>query len=94
MRSDQGEGLEGARNQLRSIAAELEAIAYRLLGVHASLPESAAERVLLLDADEMGPAAEVRSVIECVLNDWLHPAIRDLRNVADPPTPEAERGGP
>jgi hypothetical protein len=94
MRSDRGEGVEEARKQLRDVAAELEALAYRLLGVHASLPESAAERVLLLDADEMGPAAEVRALIECVLNDWLQPAVHALRNAADPPAAEAERGDP
>jgi hypothetical protein len=94
MRSDRGEGVEEAKKQLRAIATDLEALAYRLLGVHASLPESVAERVLLQEADEMGPAAEVRAVIECVLNDWLHPAVRDLRNAADPPAAEVERGDP
>ncbi|HVR97032.1 MAG TPA: hypothetical protein VMW27_10480 [Thermoanaerobaculia bacterium] len=93
MQSDRGEGLEGARNQLREIAAELEAIAYRLLGVHASLPDSAVDRVLQLEAADLEPAAEIRAVIQCVLNDSLTPAVRDLRSVAGR-TSEDERGDP
>ena len=31
---------------------------------------------------EMDFATEVRSVIECILNDWLRPAIRDLAAAA------------
>ncbi len=93
MKSEPWEGLEEARQQLRGIAADLETIAYRLLGVHASLPESAAESVPLLEEDEMEATTEIRAVIQCVLSDWLRPAVRDLRDAADVPAAAADEGG-
>ncbi len=62
-----------AREQLRDIAAELGAIRVRLLGIHAGLPA---------EAEEERDVVTVRSVIECVLNDSLEPAIRDLQTAA------------
>jgi hypothetical protein len=59
-----------AREQISEITAELEAIRFRLLGVHASLPPE-------------GLAAEMRTVIECVLADAFEPALRDLRAAVD-----------
>lgn len=69
----------GIREQLRNIAAELEAIRFRLLGVHAVLPAPARGA-----GDEEGDVVTLRSVIECVLGDSLEPAIRDLRTAATP----------
>lgn len=59
-----------AREQISEITAELKAIRFRLLGVHASLPTE-------------GPGAEMRTVIECVLADAIEPALRDLRAAVD-----------
>lgn len=61
-----------AREQLSEIAAEVEAIRFRLLGVHASLPPD-------------GSSLEIRTVIECLLADAFGPALRDLRTLADGP---------
>jgi hypothetical protein len=73
------------RRELLKIADDLETIAFRLRGVQASLRESLAESVQLLDIAEMEPDTELRSVVACVLNDSIEPAIRDLRSVqADP----------
>lgn len=70
-----------ARRELLKIVDDLETIAFRLRGVQASLRESLAEAVQLLDIDEMEPDTELRAVIACVLNDSIEPAIRDLRSV-------------
>lgn len=74
----------GIREQLRAIAAELEAIRFRLLGVRAVLPAPAREA-----GEEEGEVVTLRAVIECVLSDSLEPAIRDLRAGAAPrPDPD------
>jgi hypothetical protein len=81
-----------AKEQLREIVAELEAIRFRLLGIQASLPDSPAERFPPLEQEDMDPWSEIRSIIGCVLNDSIRPAIRDLRNMAGPPpSPEGAR---
>jgi hypothetical protein len=65
--------------QLRDIAAELESIRLRLLGIHEGLPAPEA-------GEEEEEGVTLRSVIECVLNDSLEPAIQDLRAVTAPQT--------
>ena len=62
------------------VAADLEALRFRLLGVHASLP-SAREPDLFSD---------LRAGIECVLEDRLAPAIEALTGLAS----EAEAAPP
>jgi len=73
-----------AKEQLREIVAELEAIRFRLLGIQASLPDSPAARFPALEGDELAPEAEIRAVIGCVLDDSIRPAIHDLRNMVAP----------
>jgi hypothetical protein len=60
------------RAQLGEVAADLEALQFRLLGVHASLPS----------AQEPDLFSEIRAVIECVLADRLNPASEALRGLA------------
>ena len=74
---------EEAQKQLRAIAADLEAIRFRLLGVRACLPVPAAEPAMLVGELDMDVSTEVRSVIECVVHDFIGSAIRDLRSAAD-----------
>jgi hypothetical protein len=74
--------LRAARRDVLKIADELEAVALRLRGVQASLPEPVEEVVRLLDIERLDPVAELRAVIDCVIGDQLVPAIRDLRNAA------------
>jgi hypothetical protein len=71
-----------AQAQLRQIATDLEAIRFRLEGVRASLPVPSSEAAMLVGELEMDISTEVRSVIECVLNDSILPAIRDLLEAA------------
>lgn len=72
-----------AQRQVRAIAAELEAIRFRLLGVCASLEVPPMEPVMLVGEMDMDISTEVRSVIECVVNDFIDSAVRDLRAAAD-----------
>jgi hypothetical protein len=67
-----------ARAQLEDVVRELEAVRARLLGLVGSLPESPAERGFR-DLEETDDTTELRSVIRCVLEDMIRPAIADLR---------------
>ena len=69
---------EAARAELRSIVEDLDGIRARLVDLHARLPVPPEEAAMLVGEVEMDFATEVRSDIECILNDWLRPAIRDL----------------
>jgi hypothetical protein len=84
--------IEAAQSQLRDIVRDLEEIKLRLLGVRESLPPSIAETVRLLEMEQeqADPRTEIRTVIECVLNDSLEPAIKDLRDAAELVAAEAE----
>ena len=62
---------ESLRAQLGEVAADLEALQFRLLGVHASLPCD----------QEPDPFSSLRAGIECVLTDRLAPAIDALREL-------------
>jgi hypothetical protein len=82
-----------AQFQVRAIAADLEALRFRLWGVHASLPITAQEPAMLAGEAEMDLSTEVRSIIECVLNDDIEPAIRDLVTAATYVQIEEEEAG-
>jgi hypothetical protein len=71
-----------AQGELRQIVEELDSIRARLEEIHEALPVPADETAMLLGEKEMDVSTEVRSVIECVLDDSLRPAIRDLAAAA------------
>ncbi len=79
-----------AQAELQRIVEELDAIRCRLQDMHAELPVSAEETAMLLGEKDMDVATEVRSVIECVLNDSIQPAIRDLAAAASYRPPQKE----
>jgi hypothetical protein len=69
-----------AQAELPHIVDRLTAIRSQLRQIVESLsgdPEAAP-----LGEDEMDVTTEVRSIVECVLNDSIQPAIRDLRVAA------------
>jgi hypothetical protein len=72
--------LDTARRQLQKVAEELETLQLTMRGIQADLPEPPAESVKLLDVEAMDAATELRVVIACVLNDYMGPAARDLRD--------------
>jgi hypothetical protein len=74
--------LEIAIDQIGDIARQVENLQFRLLGVRATLPESTAESVRLLDVDPMDDATELHALIDCVLRDRIEPALRELRKLA------------
>jgi hypothetical protein len=73
---------EAARAELRSVVEDLDAIRARLVDLHTRLPVPAEETAMLAGEVEMDFPTEVRSTIECILNDNLRPAIRDLAAAA------------
>jgi hypothetical protein len=85
--------LETARAQLREIVHELEAVKHRLLSVRESLPEPVAgPQAAAEDLGKLDARMEIRSVIECIVHDWMDPAIGDLREAALPsPRPDGEK---
>jgi hypothetical protein len=72
-----------AQAALHQIVQDLEQIRFRLLGVHATLPLPIQEIAMLVGEEEMDVSLEVRTVIECVINDCIGSAIRDLRSAAE-----------
>jgi hypothetical protein len=64
------------------------------LGIQSSLPEPPAEAFRLLDVEAMDPATEVRTVVACVANDYIEPAIRDLRDVLAETEEQSTEGNP
>jgi hypothetical protein len=72
-----------AQDQLRAIAADLKAIRFHLQEVKAALPRSSEETAMLEGEVDMDVSTELQSVIECVLNDSIDPAIRSLLAAAD-----------
>ena len=75
------EELKTARKNLGKLADQLESIQLMMRGVESAIPEHTAEAVPLLDVETMDPATEIRAVIGCVLNDYIRPALRDIRDV-------------
>jgi hypothetical protein len=60
-----------ALEQLRQVAEELKGIRFRLLGMAATLPEYREE-------EEPDRAMDARNLTECLVYDYVEPAIRDI----------------
>jgi hypothetical protein len=71
-----------AQAELHHIVDRLTAIRAQLRQIAESLAAGPEAEASSLDEDEMDVTTEVRSIIECVLNDSIQPAIRDLRVAA------------
>ncbi len=75
------ETLAEARRHLHRVLEQIESIRWQLVGIKLSLPESSAEQVKLEDlGDETDPVIELRSTIDCVLEDDIRPALQDLQD--------------
>lgn len=72
-----------AQAELREIAKELDTIRRRLLDLHDSLPPATLEAVMFAGEEDLDVTTEVRTIIECVVQDSIQPAIRDLEAAAD-----------
>lgn len=71
-----------ARQELRSIADELEAVMDRLMSIHAALPVPPDQAVMLVGEADYDVPTELRTEIECVNGDHLGPAIQAIRQAA------------
>jgi uncharacterized protein (DUF1501 family) len=80
--------LAAARRSLTVVAHILEGLEALMQDLQTTLPATEAEADLG-DVDELDPTTEVRAVIDCVLGDWIGPAIRDLRTVVAETEPTA-----
>lgn len=72
-----------AQESLKEIVGELERLRARLQELHGRLPVPPQEMAMLEGEEDMDVATEVRVVIECVLNDFIGSAIRDLQEAAN-----------
>jgi len=80
-----------ARRELREIARALEGIQYRLLGAHASVPLSSAERAPLAEVDvTTDPVAGFHGAIEHILAK-INALVDDVLAAAGLAEPEEER---
>ena len=79
-----------AQAELPHIVDRLTAIRSQLRQIVESLAADPEVEASSLDEDEMDVTTEVRSIIECVLNDSIQPAIRDLAAAASYRPPEKE----
>jgi hypothetical protein len=72
--------------KLEAIAADLDALVSRVEAAHASVPVSLHAAFLLASREDMGEVKDLstiaRSTLECILDDRLRPAIRELRALA------------
>ena len=76
--------LAAALKHLEKVADDLEVLQLRMQGIQATLPAPVAEKDLLQaeeDLEDLDATTEVRTVIACVLRDWIGPAIGDLRDL-------------
>jgi hypothetical protein len=76
------EAEDAAQAELPHIVDRLTTVRSQLRQIVESLSGDPEEEATSLDEDEMDVKTEVRSIIECVLNDSIQPAIRDLRVAA------------
>jgi hypothetical protein len=82
---------DAAQTELQRIVEDLDAVRSRLVDLHAKLPAPPEENAMLLsEEEEMDVSTEVRSIIECVLNDSILPAIQDLAAASSCRLPKKE----
>jgi len=79
-----------AREQLERIVEGLQASRDELMAIKSSLPVSERQDVMYAGEEEWDFLTEARTVIECVLADWIGPAIRDLADAAGYGLPEGD----
>ncbi len=72
-----------AQAELRKISKELDTIRRRLLELHESLPPASLEALMFAGEEDLDVTTEVRTIIECVIQDSIQPAIRDLEAAAE-----------
>jgi hypothetical protein len=70
------------RAEIEQVVRGLEALQAQLQRILSKLPVSEREDVMYAGEEDFDFPTEARSVIECVLSDWIGPAIRDLREAA------------
>ncbi len=71
-----------AQEEIREIAKELDGICRRLLNLHERMPPATLEALMFAGEEDVDVTTEVRTVIECVVQDSIQPAIRDLQAAA------------
>jgi len=74
--------IEAAKAQFQEIVRDLEAVKYRLIGVHTSLPLAPSEKDPLREVDPTDPIVRLHGAIDSVLSDDLEPLIESLRDIA------------
>lgn len=83
--------VQNARDELHNLVKELEGLQGRLMELRRGLPPPPSSPEDDLDPDP-DASTEMKRVIECVLQDSLGPAIRDLLAAAEyRPEGKAER---
>ena len=76
------ESVAAAKDEVQRVIGDLEAIRERLVRVAERLPAGSPENDPEEDLEEADEVTELRSVIQCALQDSLRPLIDDLQAVA------------
>jgi len=74
-----------AQEELRQVTPQLSSIIHWLREIAANLPGPPVKALILDDLDldeEPSVADEIRAVLQCVVADYLEPALRDVDNAA------------
>lgn len=82
---------ETVQRQIESIVSEFEALGVRLRAIHASLPVSPREDLMLLGEEDPDFSCTVRGAIECGLNDHLELFLQSLLTAAKPEVRRAKK---
>jgi hypothetical protein len=80
--------LTEGKKHVHRVVEHMETVCCELLGIESRLPEPPGERVRLEEVS--GAATDLRTVIRCVLEDSLRPALRDLRKALEGAGEEGE----
>ncbi len=79
--TDRQKTLAEGKRHLRRVLDQVEVIRWQLIAIKLSLSEPPTERTLDDVSDDWDAVTELRTIIECVLDDHLRPALEDLRKV-------------
>ena len=71
--------LAEGRQHVRRVLEQLEAIRWQLIGITLTLPEPFAGEVQQDISEELDAVSELRTTLECVVEDGIGKAIKDLK---------------
>ncbi len=72
----------GVREEIARAARMQRALLQQLESLLARVPPSPREEVIYEQGEAYDFPTEVRSCLECILEDWMRPTVQDLENLS------------